>query len=157
MLSRSLTPFLLLLAGILSSPSILPHPSYLANNQVQQIPPYNPPSSPVAPAAYTFGVQAFQGPSASDLSTRLEGLQQRHFQAPTTTHSRFQTSRTINGPKKRQRDGSDDEEGEEAVSRLRACGPLSEMDIEEDDSDRDYKQLDFVREEYRQRPTDHEE
>jgi len=52
-------------------------------------------------------------------------LPQRHFEAPATDHSRYQASRTVNGTKKRQRDMSDDEEGEEAVSRLRARGPPS--------------------------------
>jgi len=112
-------------AGILSAPP-MPHPPYLLNNNVQPIPPYNPPpSSPVAPGACTSGAHTFQAPSFSEISTRLEGLQQRHFAAPTTTHSRFQGSRTANVTKKRQRGMSDDEEGEEAVSRLRAGAPPS--------------------------------
>lgn len=110
-------------AGILSA-SPVPQPSYLVSYFVP-IPPYNPPSSPVAPAACTFIAPAFQAPSFSEISTRLEGLPQRHFEAPATDHSRYQASRTVNGTKKRQRDMSDDEEGEEAVSRLRARGPPS--------------------------------
>ncbi|KAG7666638.1 hypothetical protein NADE_003565 [Nannochloris sp. 'desiccata'] len=163
-------------AGILSA-SPMPHPYNLVNTHIQPIPPYNhPPSSPVAPAACTFGAHAFQAPSFSEISTRLEGLQQRHFEAPATTHSRFQASRTFNEPMKRQRDMSDDEEGEEAVSRLRARGPPSavqkleelasspkasydstnEMAMEDDGTDRDYNEP-FTRQEYRQRPNDFEE
>lgn len=104
-------------AGILSGvPSMSFHPT---NTNAQQLPAFKPPSSPVAGPAHTFGQHA--APTFSELSTRLEGLQQqRHFQEG-PSHSLFQASRTVNGPKKRQRD-SDDEEGEEAVSRFRSRG-----------------------------------
>ena len=94
-------------------------PFYPTNTNVQQIPPFKTPSSPVAGRAHTFGQHA--APTFSEISTRLEGLQQqRHYQEG-PSHSLFQASRTVNGPKKRQRD-SDDEEGEEAVSRFRSRG-----------------------------------